>query len=165
MASDGVVCWDCDWENDPNEDMCERCGIVLRLETSAIQEPEEIRSTPSWGTKSFGNVLLLHVRGENQPIEISVEDGEEIVIGRQDPQTGTSPAVDLSGLGGAAASVSRKHLVLTREQGLLRIADLGSANFTYLNGQKLPAGQLRVVRSEDEIRLGHLVMTVSFAQE
>jgi len=165
MAADIVVCWDCGWENDADDEMCERCGIVLRLETSAIQEQDDVRSTPSWGTKSFQSTLLLHIRGENQPIEIPVQDGEEIIIGRQDPVSGVSPEVDLSSLGGAAASVSRKHLVLTCEQGLLRIADLGSANNTYLNGQKLPVGQLRVVRSDDEIRLGHLVMTISFPND
>ena len=158
------VCWDCGWENSPRAEMCEKCGIVLHLATTALQEPEDLRSTPAWGTKSFGNTLVLHIRGENLPIEISVEDGEEIIIGRHDPKTGEAPAVDLSSLGGAAASVSRKHMLLTCERGILRIADLGSANFTYLNGQKLPIGQMRVVRADDEIRLGHLVMTVSFPQ-
>jgi hypothetical protein len=146
-------CWNCGWDNVPDVSVCEKCGTVLRLETTAMQEPEPSPHPPAWGTKTFQSVLVLHVRGENQPIEVMLEDGVEIIVGRLDPETGKAPAVDLSALGRVAESVSRRHIVLTSENGLLRIADLGSANATWLNGQKLPAGQLRLLREDDEILL------------
>jgi predicted component of type VI protein secretion system len=96
---------------------------------------------------------------------VLVEEAAEITIGRKDPRTGESPEVDLSSLGDAAQSVSRKHVMVSRQQGMLRIMDLGSANFTWLNGQKMSVGQPRLLRADDELRLGELVMTVSFSPD
>ena len=45
----------------------------------------------------------------------------------------------------------------------LKVIDLGSANATFINGQKLIAHQARILRDGDELRLGHLVIRVHFA--
>jgi len=42
--------------------------------------------------------------------------------------------------------------------------DLGSANGSFLNGQRLYPNEKRIVRDSDELRLGRLVMRVRFAR-
>ena len=41
----------------------------------------------------------------------------------------------------------------------------GSANSTYLNGQRLLPSEPRILRDNDELRLGRLVIRVTFARE
>lgn len=41
--------------------------------------------------------------------------------------------------------------------------DLGSANATYLNGQKLVANQSRILRDGDELRLAKMIVRINFA--
>jgi predicted component of type VI protein secretion system len=53
---------------------------------------------------------------------------------------------------------------MTYKNGSLRLADLNSPNFTFLNNQKLIPNQSRILRDGDEIRLGRLVMTVQFGE-
>jgi pSer/pThr/pTyr-binding forkhead associated (FHA) protein len=45
------------------------------------------------------------------------------------------------------------------------ISDLGSANGTYINGQRLHPHEVRVLRDHDEMRLGKLVMLASFRRQ
>ena len=49
-----------------------------------------------------------------------------------------------------------------REEVNRLVSDLGSANGSFINGQRLLAKEIRVLRHGDELRLGKLVMTVSF---
>jgi predicted component of type VI protein secretion system len=42
------------------------------------------------------------------------------------------------------------------------VTDLGSANSTFLNGQRLMPHEPRVLRDNDEVRLGRLVFRVNF---
>ena len=55
-----------------------------------------------------------------------------------------------------------KTAFLLRRDGALHIVDNDSANGTYLNGQRLVARQPRILRDGDDIRLGHLVVRVTF---
>jgi pSer/pThr/pTyr-binding forkhead associated (FHA) protein len=51
--------------------------------------------------------------------------------------------------------VSRRHCQLNRDQGVLKIRDLGSRNGTYLNGKRLEE-EAAVVKAGDEIKVGPL---------
>ena len=42
------------------------------------------------------------------------------------------------------------------------VADLGSANGSYINGQRMMPKEVRVLRHGDELRLGKLVLLASF---
>lgn len=50
--------------------------------------------------------------------------------------------------------VSRRHVQFELRDGQVFVIDLGSANGTTINGQKLPANEPRLVRAGDLIRLG-----------
>src|SRR5690606_26256318 len=98
-----------------------------------------------------------------ESIELPLDEGN-FVIGRFDPNTNEKHAIELTSYGAADKGVSRKHAILSYENGTLRVTDLGSANYTYLNGHKLAPNQARILRDGDELRLGYLVISVQFGE-
>ena len=78
------------------------------------------------------------------------------------PTAAEAPDIDLSVYAAADKGVSRRHATIIRRENNLNIVDNDSPNGTYLNGQRLVANQPRVLRDGDEVRLGHLVLRVSF---
>jgi hypothetical protein len=122
---------------------------------------------PRWGTARFNRRMLLEIKlrdsgATDQRFTFDYEGVEEIVIGRRDPKTDTKPDVDLEPFGALNKGVSRHHASIVRRDGALNLVDNGSPNGTFLNGQKLVAQQPRILRDGDDIRLGHLVVRVSF---
>jgi hypothetical protein len=163
------VCPHCGHENPEDETVCIQCGLLLhsgspdgRGGTRRLDGVEEHANFPRWGTTRLGSErrLLLHVRGYDEPIEVPLSC--DLVLGRYDPETGESPEVDLSAFDAQDLGVSRRHAAILTEEDSLKIVDLGSANSTYMNGQKLIAHQPRILRDGDELRLGRLVMRVNF---
>ena len=71
-------------------------------------------------------------------------DLPSLVIGRAD---GNSIVIE-------DLSVARRHARLTIDSGRLLIEDLGSAEGTYVGGQRIPANTLSLVESHQDIRLG-----------
>ncbi|MBC6937822.1 MAG: FHA domain-containing protein [Chloroflexi bacterium] len=134
--------------------------------TRGLGDTDFEEGQPRWGTAHFGSRtnLLVYVRGVPEPFIFDANAVEELVIGRFDPDTNTSPHIDLQNFGGAEKGVSRKHAVILRHEGSLNIMDLGSHNGSYLNGQRLIANQPRVLRDGDDLRLGHLVLHINFAR-
>jgi pSer/pThr/pTyr-binding forkhead associated (FHA) protein len=120
------------------------------------------------GTKLiFGTALLgksdsivVHIPAANDSIALNTQ--QEIVIGRSDPQANHYPDVDLLPYGAVEDGVSRIHARLQRMEDNLNLIDMGSANGTYLNGQRLIPKQPRVVRDGDEVRFGKLVVRIYF---
>jgi pSer/pThr/pTyr-binding forkhead associated (FHA) protein len=106
--------------------------------------------------------LQLDILVTGQRFLFEAVEFKTITIGRTDPRTGRTPDVDLSQSKGLEMGVSRHHASMTRREGALYVIDENSANGTYLNGQRLVAEQPRIVRDGDDIRMGRLVMRVSF---
>lgn len=164
-----VKCIHCQYENPEGEILCIRCGLPLRQNaridgaTRHLDEPIEARPHSQWGTARLGTErkLLLHVRGHNRPLVLSLSG--TIVLGRYDIDSGDVPDVDLEEFGAQDLGVSRRHAAIMVEDQALKIMDLGSANFTHMNGQKLIPHQPRILRDGDELRLGRMVINVSFA--
>jgi hypothetical protein len=123
-------------------------------------------SEPKWGTAHFGSrtELILISRDNGQQFVFDATTIEELVIGRFDPDTNTSPPVDLEAAGGMDRGVSRRHASIIRQDGLLYVSDHGSHNGTYLNGQRLVPRQPRILRDGDDLRLAQLVLRVKFVR-
>ncbi|MEM6281928.1 MAG: FHA domain-containing protein [Chloroflexota bacterium] len=138
--------------------------IRQRTSTRKLGDTDFEDGDPRWGTARFSKRMLLEIklRDDGERFTFDYEDIEEIVIGRRDPNTGQSPAVDLEQHGALNKGVSRKHASIVRRDGALNLVDRGSPNGTFLNGQKLVAEQPRILRDGDDVRLGHLVVRVSF---
>lgn len=164
-----VKCTLCGFDNPAGAAVCSNCGS--RLGTSEPEHSETRRldpaalgiQMPNWGTARLGSErqLLLHIRGHAQPLVVTISD--QIVLGRVDVETQQAPDVGLDEYNAQELGVSRRHAAILVEDNALKIMDLGSANATYMNGQKLIAHQARILRDGDELRLGRLVMRVTFA--
>jgi len=116
-----------------------------------------------WGTAYFG---------AGSRIELAFRDTEdvlvfpvfgEVIVGRcHEEEDLEQPDIDLTPFGAVEKGVSRRHLALIRQHDTIGIVDLGSANSTFLNGQRLLPSERRILRDEDELRLGRLVIRIRF---
>jgi pSer/pThr/pTyr-binding forkhead associated (FHA) protein len=160
-------CPNCLRELPENAKICPYCGYLIELPANAtrsLTDTDFEESIPKWGTARFNARmnLVLTLTENSQTFVFDAERVEELIIGRMDPITGTKPDVDLREHGGIEKGVSRKHATIVRRNGSLSIVDQGSPNGTFLNGQKLIANQPRVLRDGDDVRLGHLVLRITF---
>jgi RNase P subunit RPR2 len=149
----GGICPYCGHENLEDAKICADCGSPLiefgvGLWVGPLNPPKDL--------------VLLSVPDAEKTFTFIVDEILELVIGRRDPDTGEAPPVDLSDVGGLDKGVSRKHASIVRFDGMVHLVDRGSANGTFLNGQKLVAHQARRLCDGDEVRLGRLVMRVKF---
>lgn len=160
-----IECPQCKADNPEQSLHCFRCGTLLRHErsTKVFDQTDESPVIPKrrWGTARFDRetVILLHVRGYNEPLRI-VFSQDELVIGRTHGDVVVE--VDLTEHGGIDAGVSRRHALLRRQNDTIVVIDLGSANSTFLNGQRIIPNEPRILRDGDEMRLGRLVMRATF---
>jgi pSer/pThr/pTyr-binding forkhead associated (FHA) protein len=81
---------------------------------------------------------------------------DNMLVGRQVEDDATVYGIDLSPFGGYQSGVSRKHAVITREEGGLYIEDLGSTNGTRINGFQLTVKRKYRLRDGDEIEFARL---------
>jgi len=115
----------------------------------------------------LGNALFLEqatlvVQFADSDSTVTLTPGRETLFGRFDPDGGQPGYVDLGVYGGRKKGVSRLHAAIYRAKHTLSLADLGSSNGTFLNGERLLPQQTRVLRDGDEIRFGELVARVQF---
>jgi hypothetical protein len=163
-------CPNCGHENLDTATICDRCGWLLENEpvntrTRRYDGTDYEEGTPKWGSARFNgamNLILDVVDGEGQFV-FDANEIDEVIIGRKDPNSDEAPPVDLTNAHGLEKGVSRKHARIVRRDGALHIVDNDSANGTFLNGQRLVAQQPRILRDGDDIRLGYLVVRVTFA--
>ena len=168
-----VTCPYCGYANPDNAKLCIRCSLPLNTaQENVSKERNSTRrlgntpydlSVPRWGTASLGGAqkLLLHVRGYDTPLVVPL--AERLIIGRRNAETGEVPDINLDEYGAREQGVSRQHAMIVQEADGLKVMDLGSANHTFINGQRLITHQARILRDGDELRLGRLVMRVHFA--
>jgi hypothetical protein len=165
MDSEQAVCENCGKPNPAHEAYCYACGHILpaglqSIATHNLPGDQPLKPQLRWGTAFFGEhmILRVHVRDANELIETQFRN--ECLLGRV--QHDTINSIDFSLYGAVELGVSREHAKLTRQSATIMVQDLGSTNGTFLNGQKLLPYQPRVLRNEDELNLGNLVLRVSF---
>lgn len=146
------VCRYCQHELPDDALKCPNCGNGAKTTVSlGYIEPED-------GDTHFDDesVLLIHFFGFNEPLRIPVPFNEEVLLGR------TEDGIDLTPLQGLEHGVSRVHALLKRQGDTLTILDMDSSNGSFINGQRLYAHEVRVLRHGDELRLGKLVSRIRF---
>jgi pSer/pThr/pTyr-binding forkhead associated (FHA) protein len=85
-----------------------------------------------------------------------VEISDTMLIGRHVEGDPTEYAIDLGPYGGYQSGVSRKHALITNNEGGLYIEDLGSTNGTRINGFQLTLNRKYRLRDGDEVEFARL---------
>ncbi|WP_119072732.1 FHA domain-containing protein [Aggregatilinea lenta] len=163
------TCPNCGKENPSSETYCYACGHILpaglgELSTQRLEDPyKALEPRRRWGTAYFDQNSRLQLSMRDAGEEIVVVVGNGLVLGRfSDEVPPQVRALDLTPYGAVEQGVSRRHLEITRQHDTIFVTDLGSANSTYLNGQRLIPREARILRDNDELRLGRLVIRVAF---
>ncbi|MCZ7544982.1 MAG: FHA domain-containing protein [Anaerolineae bacterium] len=157
----------CDHENPLDEFVCRRCGARLEppsFDTSLLpaEDGAEGEARASDGTATFGpyRTLRIEIEGSAQPVHAHPQP--EIVLGRRDPGADIDPEIDLTPFAGFRMGVSRRHAAIRASGDRLNLWDLGSSNGTFLNGQRLAPDRPYTLHDGDEVRLGQMVLRISF---
>jgi hypothetical protein len=163
-----VTCSNCGKPNQRHEVFCYACGQLLEpvkgsFDTRLFGDTSE--KSPEKDYFGPDSVLALRVRGSANSYELRPQNTDhELIVGRSTEGSAMAPDVDLKDRKGADLGVSRLHLTIhyDPENHAVLVSDLGSANGTFINGQRLMAKEVRVLRHGDELRLGKLVLAISF---
>jgi hypothetical protein len=103
----------------------------------------------------------FQIRGMTQTYQFS--DTNSLVIGRADFSNVVKVDIDLSNFGAHQRGISRVHAILHLLPGnRLYIRDMGSANGTFLTGERLEPYQPKMVRNGDSLVLGRLPIQVFY---
>ncbi len=155
------------------EPVCRECGAILDCPRPRMQDDtndfaldlisELTDATPpqNIGAAQFSQTpIFLEIDG----IQMMLPPVETVIVGRF---SGTSPEaqpdIDLTPFGAHEKGVSRRHVRIKRKGTLVLITDIGSANGTWLNGQRLLVNGERLLRRGDELQLSHLKLRVRYA--
>lgn len=164
---DRPVCSHCGKRNRADDRLCYACGQLLlgpddTYQTQLLGDDDEAASDDYFGHES---VLILTARNSEKTYRIHPQHSDrELVLGRSTNRGPMMPDVDLSDSDGNKLGVSRLHLSVRydTQYHTLTIFDLGSANGTFVNGHRLHPHEVRVLRHNDELRLGNMIMNVTF---
>jgi hypothetical protein len=106
--------------------------------------------------------VVIYFRDFPDVLRLSVPVGKEVIVGRATPNSPMVPDIDLNPFRGAEMGVSRMHATLERRNNSLLLVDLGSRNFTFVNGEQMPPHDVRVLKSGDQIAFGRLLTQFNF---
>lgn len=102
--------------------------------------------------------IVLQVLKTGQLIPIGEED--EVTLGRVSAGQPIVPDIDLTPYQGIEAGVSRLHASIRIKANEIYIMDLGSANGTQVDGEKLKPSSLHKLENQSTITLGKLHLKV-----
>ena len=164
-----IECPSCGRQHRPGTLFCSECGVYLLtggpLRTEPLPESDlpASRADP-WAANGQGMAevtpvtLVMTVVASERKIPLA--GGSEFVLGRLDATRGVFPDVDLTPDGGLEGGVSRRHARIQRQRTQFFIEDLGSANGTFLNGQRLTPYLPHPLHDKDELQIGRIRLQV-----
>jgi len=168
------VCPVCKHKNDLEAVVCGQCGAALddpfldpgaKTKTSDMPAlvPEQLRELPIDIHVDTAAVpddgIAVFVEGIFKPAYIDSKG--EFVIGRKVGTT-SEGLLDLSPLGGYHLGLSRRHALIRRIDHGYELLDLGSANGTWLNDEKLVPHKSYPLASGSHLRLGSMRLFVLY---
>jgi pSer/pThr/pTyr-binding forkhead associated (FHA) protein len=167
-----LICPACEAENEEGATACAECGGALPDADSATFKTLHTRPSdllPEAVAREEVKTLSLPNR---TIVVLQIGEGlasffarQQVIIGRRIPGSG-GRLIDLSPHGAYELGVSKYHARIRLNQAnYLEIADLASANGTFLNGVRLKPLDLYQFAEGDELRFARLVAHVSFEVE
>ncbi len=178
-------CQQCNYENIKGSLICARCFALLEMSppeqgTREINEtesevlalpapaPEPVSTLPTVnrGTKTlYGQAqLTLELNGKRQQV-VTINDQEEITLGRVDRFTSRLPSINLTSVGAWENGVSRQHASIRRSGDNLFVIDLDSTNGTFINGTRMMPYKPSIIHDGDLIRFGLFEVTIRFTND
>jgi hypothetical protein len=141
----------------PQED-----NVPLPTEIVARDLEKDLEFKMLLGNALFSQNANLVIQFADPDASLTLTPAKETFFGRFETAKAEASQVDLSPFSAREKGVSRLHAVIYRARHTLSLADLGSSNGTYLNGERLLPQQTRVLRDGDEVRFGELVAHAHF---
>ena len=161
-------CPHCGQPNPKDSFVCVKCGNLLDVPPAekATRVLSGTRHIDSLSEDYFDSesTLVLRLRGKEKSFQLSARHlGLGLIIGRNAPGHAPKAHIDLTRYNGEDMGVSRRHahLRFDPKNNTIRVADMQSANGTFVNGQKLHPGEVRVLRHGDRLRLGRLELAAT----
>lgn len=164
------VCPVCKSNNELEAIVCGNCGAALddpfmdpgaKTKTTDMQAltPERIRDWAIDKAAVPDNGIAVYLEGAFKPVHI--DSNGEFVMGRKVGIT-SEGLLDLSPVGGYHLGVSRRHAVIRRIEHGYEVLDLGSANGTWLNDERLVPHKSYPLVSGSHLRLGSMRLFVLY---
>ncbi len=166
-----IECPSCGRQHRPGTLFCSECGIYLPTGGPLRTEPLPEEDLPASRANPWAAVGAEDKIKDQKMVRIVVADSgrqaqlpvvSEVYLGRLDAAHGIFPDLDLTADGGLEGGVSRRHAKIHRHENRFFIEDVGSANGTFLNGQRLTPYLPHPLQSGDEIQLGKLKLVIEF---
>jgi len=167
-----IQCPTCGEKYRPGTLFCSKCGTYLptggspRTVTLPTDRLSDVPYTPpETGTLKKETPVTprtIQVRVIETDREVVLPPAGELLLGRRDPMRGIFPDLDLTADGGIEKGVSRQHARILQKEGKVFIEDVGSANGTFLNNQRLMPYLPYPLRDGDRIRIGKLELEIHF---
>ncbi len=167
------ICPVCKTENDLEAVICKQCGAALG--GSILESGQETKTTDmqaltaemirDWSLKEAREVavpdsgIAFYVDGHSMPAYI--DPAGEFVLGRKVGTT-SEALLDLAPFGGYSLGLSRRHAVIRQTAAGYEMLDLGSANGTWLNEERLVPHKPYPLPSGSHLRLGRMRVLVLY---
>jgi pSer/pThr/pTyr-binding forkhead associated (FHA) protein len=124
------------------------------------REPQLVATPPPPAAKPKARPLRVTV--PSQEVELVLQ-AELIQVGRADPDTESTPELDLTSYHGLEKGVSRRHATIQWVEDGYVILDQHSINGTWLDGIRLVPGYAYQIPPGAEILFGELLVQISLA--
>ncbi len=162
-----IVCPSCNQMNMVGAVFCSECGSALvstdsratqdiqQAAAATVDRPEPVSEVPTTASDQWARLHLL----ESGQI-IPLADHNEFTIGRSSEGQSMMPDIDLSPYDAFSSGVSRLHAVIRRGISDISLADLDSANGTFINGKRILPQEDHALKNGDVIALGRLKIQI-----
>lgn len=167
-SGETFYCPSCGSANHLGDAYCYSCGEMLNVVSTETRTLEPVTGELKQISQSHftqSSVLVMQARDASRPFSVQFAEKQELTLGRASMTSSAQPDIDLSPYDAVGHGVSRIHAQLRYQDSTVSITDLDSVNHTYINGQRLLANEVRVLRDGDELRLGRLVLQVTFQHQ
>ena len=164
-----IECPSCGRKHRPGTLFCSEYGVYLptggplRTEPLPDEELPVSRANP-WVSEQVGEDQVsptpLYLKVVSNDRQIQLPSAAEVHIGRLDAAHGIFPDLDLTTDGGLEGGVSRRHCKIHQRGSTYLVEDVGSANGTFLNGQRLTPYLPHVLKDGDELQMGTVKLQV-----
>ena len=164
-----IECPSCGRKHRPGTLFCSECGVYLPtggpLRTEPLPDEElPVSRTNPWVSEQVDEERAtpapLHLKVIASERQIRLPSAAEVHVGRLDAAHGIFPDLDLTTDGGLEGGVSRRHCKIHQRGSTYLVEDVGSANGTFLNGQRLTPYLPHVLKDQDDLQLGTIKLQV-----